>query len=245
MVLKTKIVLSVGMAFLLVICLDKSVFCATVDAGRTNTFLLPQAITLDNEGTSYLVYPSSLQYVYSNSPVFPDIASFKDGNEEDVYFAKKDAEERSRRQALMLVQALKEKEKEQEREKERLAASSRAEKEAALSPKKPVIHTSIDKTVLFVFDSAIISHAEKVKLQERMPEFNAAVGIEIKGYTDKRGGAKYNEGLALKRAMSVKQLLVRWGIAANKIEIEAHGKCCYISDSDRKNRRTEIWVSEK
>ncbi|NPA52897.1 MAG: OmpA family protein [Aquificae bacterium] len=103
--------------------------------------------------------------------------------------------------------------------------------------------------VHFEFDKANIK-------REYLPYLNVIVRylkrhpdikIKIVGYTDSIGSKAYNEKLALKRAKSVKQYLVKRGISPSRIEIEGIGKDKYLFDNKTAlnrftNRRAEFFI---
>ena len=55
-------------------------------------------------------------------------------------------------------------------------------------------------------------------------EYEPNAKLSVGGYTDERGGDKYNESLSELRAQRVKDFLVSQGIAAEKIDTLAYGK---------------------
>jgi len=76
---------------------------------------------------------------------------------------------------------------------------------------------------------------------------NPKVSIRIEGYTDDIGSKAYNERLALRRAMAIKDYLVKQGIEAERIEIVGFGKEKYIAENKTEigrltNRRAEFIV---
>ena len=50
------------------------------------------------------------------------------------------------------------------------------------------------------------------------------VRIRLDGYSDERGDASYNQGLSLKRAQHVRDVLVASGFPASRIDVSAHGE---------------------
>ncbi len=76
---------------------------------------------------------------------------------------------------------------------------------------------------------------------------NPFVKVRIEGYTDIIGPKEYNVRLAYKRAMSVKNYLVKHGIPEEKIEIVGFGKERFIATNETSigrltNRRVEFIV---
>ncbi len=92
--------------------------------------------------------------------------------------------------------------------------------------------------VLFDFDSAILKDSEKTKLLVSLYSLKKAKTISVKGYTCDKGSKEYNDGLALRRALAVARFLEDQGIKPS--EVTGEGKCCYVSNDNSKNRRTEI-----
>jgi len=73
------------------------------------------------------------------------------------------------------------------------------------------------------------------------------IKVKIKGYTDNIGSKKYNDKLALKRAKTVKQYLVKLGVSPNRITIDGVGKSEYIVSNNNEldrftNRRAEFYI---
>jgi len=84
---------------------------------------------------------------------------------------------------------------------------------------------------------------EVVKILKENPK----ISIRIEGYTDDIGSKAYNEKLALRRAMAVKDYLVRQGIDAQRIEVVGFGKEKFIAENNTSigrltNRRAEFIV---
>ncbi len=76
---------------------------------------------------------------------------------------------------------------------------------------------------------------------------NPNISLRIEGYTDDIGTKAYNQKLALKRAMAVKNFLVKEGIKPERIQIVGFGKERYIAENTTPigrltNRRAEFIV---
>jgi len=76
---------------------------------------------------------------------------------------------------------------------------------------------------------------------------NPNINLRIEGYTDDIGTKAYNQKLALKRAMAVKDFLVKEGINPKRIQVVGFGKERYIAENTTPigrltNRRTEFIV---
>lgn len=88
----------------------------------------------------------------------------------------------------------------------------------------------------FEFNHYNLTPAIKNKLRKIEPLLKNKKNITIIGYTDHFGTKKYNDWLALKRAESAKKFL---NVEA---KVKGYGKCCYISNINKINRRIEIEV---
>lgn len=111
--------------------------------------------------------------------------------------------------------------------------------------KQSVLGTII--TIYFGFDKHDITTKDEKKLTQAIAalrEINPEkTEIRVVGYTDNIGSEKYNALLALKRAKAVASFLRSRGIAPSIVK--GRGKCCYISDDRRFNRRVEIIIGRK
>ncbi|MCL4428745.1 MAG: OmpA family protein [Deltaproteobacteria bacterium] len=75
-------------------------------------------------------------------------------------------------------------------------------------------------------------------LLNRIKPFLQNKRVTIIGYTDHFGTKAYNNRLALKRAKTARNYL------HIKARVKGYGKCCYISKTNRINRRVIIQVSK-
>jgi outer membrane protein OmpA-like peptidoglycan-associated protein len=71
------------------------------------------------------------------------------------------------------------------------------------------------------------------------------VKIEVAGYTDSRGSAKYNQKLSERRAQAVRKYLIERGIAADRLTAKGYGETHPVAsnqtaDGRFKNRRVEL-----
>ncbi len=69
--------------------------------------------------------------------------------------------------------------------------------------------------------------------------------IEVSGYTDSSGAARYNQGLSVRRAESVQSELVRDGVPRNAISVQGYGESRPLVQTAKgvrepQNRRVEI-----
>jgi len=66
--------------------------------------------------------------------------------------------------------------------------------------------------------------------------------IEIGGHTDITGTAEYNQTLSVKRADSVRDALIKNGVASERMETVGYGESRPISSDHAMNRRVEIII---
>ncbi len=69
--------------------------------------------------------------------------------------------------------------------------------------------------------------------------------IEVNGYTDSSGTARYNQGLSVRRAETVQAELVRDGVPRNAITVQGYGDSRQLVSTaqgvrEPQNRRVEI-----
>ena len=81
-------------------------------------------------------------------------------------------------------------------------------------------------TVHFAFDSSVIREEEKPKLSTVADylKSNAAAAVRIEGYCDERGTEEYNRSLGERRALALREELVRLGIDPTRVETISFGK---------------------
>jgi outer membrane protein OmpA-like peptidoglycan-associated protein len=130
-------------------------------------------------------------------------------------------------------------------------------------PKEPVVQTPVElqepakveeplmvrARIHFDFNKANIKKEYIPLLKEvaKILKENPNINLRIEGYTDDIGPKAYNQKLALKRAMAVKNFLVREGINPERIQVVGFGKERYIAENTTPigrltNRRAEFIV---
>jgi peptidoglycan-associated lipoprotein len=112
-------------------------------------------------------------------------------------------------------------------------------------PKEPLILL----TVNFDFDKSDLTAEARAILAEnaRKLEQNPEVYIRIEGHCDERGTVEYNLALGERRARSVRDYLVNYGISPGRITIISYGKERPIDPGRNeaawaKNRRAEFVI---
>ena len=102
--------------------------------------------------------------------------------------------------------------------------------------------------VRFGFDSSAISASERPKLRA-VADFAQGNGntIIIAGFTDERGTPEYNRGLGERRALSVREELIRMGVNGSRLQTVSFGAEMPTDPGSNdsawaKNRRAEFGV---
>ena len=89
-------------------------------------------------------------------------------------------------------------------------------------------NTKISKAYSPLFDNAIY-----------VLKRNPSMTVELDGHTDSTGPAAYNLGLSERRAQAVKELLVKNGVAAERLTIKGFGETQPIASNDTAEGRAE------
>jgi outer membrane protein OmpA-like peptidoglycan-associated protein len=134
---------------------------------------------------------------------------------------------------------------------------------AQAEPKEPVVQKPVEPQepakveeplmvrarIHFDFNKASIKKEYIPLLKEvaKVLKENPNINLRIEGYTDDIGTKAYNQKLALKRAMAVKNFLVKEGIKPERIQVVGFGKERYIAENTTPigrltNRRAEFIV---
>jgi len=114
-------------------------------------------------------------------------------------------------------------------------------------PVKPQINL---KAVYFEFDKYNLTEETRAILNDDARQLmdNPSVSVRLEGNCDERGTNTYNMSLGQKRAQSVKDFLVKYGISANRIETTSYGEekpvCREHSESCwSRNRRVDFVIT--
>lgn len=106
-------------------------------------------------------------------------------------------------------------------------------------------------TLQFNSAQSAISEADKSKLQTITQIIQAYPNamIQIHGHSDSSGPEDFNQTLSTQRAETVKQRLIKMGVADRQIEIQGHGSSQPVASNDtsqgrQKNRRIEIVLQQ-
>ena len=102
-------------------------------------------------------------------------------------------------------------------------------------------------TVYFDFDSSVVKASEKSKVANVASYLKGKPGhaLEIEGHCDERGTEEYNRSLGERRALAVREALIRAGIDGSLIDTKSLGKDQpaaqgHDESAYKKNRRGEF-----
>lgn len=103
------------------------------------------------------------------------------------------------------------------------------------------------ETIYFAFDSSTVRAAEKSKAAKVFDHLkaNPKDALEIAGHCDERGTEEYNRALGERRALAVREELIRLGIDSSKVVTKTFGKDVPADPGHNeaawaKNRRAEF-----
>ena len=116
-------------------------------------------------------------------------------------------------------------------------------------PPPKVERTIVLDNVLFDFDKTVIK-PDAAKILDRLVAFlkeNPDKRVGLEGHTDSVGTDQYNQGLSERRAVSVKDYVVKKGIDRSRIAAQGFGKAKPIADNNTEqgranNRRVEVKI---
>ena len=104
------------------------------------------------------------------------------------------------------------------------------------------------RSVYFGFDSYAIDGGERAKIDE-VASFLKSAGnnVIIAGFTDERGTPEYNRGLGERRALTVREELIKLGVSPHRLQTVSFGAELPADSGSNesawaKNRRAEFGV---
>lgn len=107
------------------------------------------------------------------------------------------------------------------------------------------------QTVHFEYDKATLTEDEQKKLAANAEwmKKNSGVKMLIEGHCDQRGSIEYNLSLGERRANSVKQMLQKLGVPADRLSTTSYGKEKLLATGDAEeemaqNRRANFVPSK-
>jgi peptidoglycan-associated lipoprotein len=104
-------------------------------------------------------------------------------------------------------------------------------------------------TVHFAYDSAVVRKSEKANVQAVADALgrDASTKLLIEGHCDERGTEEYNRSLGERRALAIREYLVRSGITPDRVDTMSYGEDRpadpgHGESAWKKNRRGEFVV---
>ena len=132
---------------------------------------------------------------------------------------------------------------------QQVAVAEEAKEVVVEETQEPVLSHIHTFNVEFPSDSAVVDPAYYPEIQDfaKYMEQNPEKTAVINGHTDSTGSAAYNQKLSEKRAVSVKNEIVKQGISAERLEAKGYGEEKPIASNKtregrQKNRRVEAEV---
>ncbi len=112
------------------------------------------------------------------------------------------------------------------------------------------VMTSLEDVIYFDFDSPRVRlHSESIvkDVAAYIGSHSDIVEIDIEGHADEQGTEFYNMDLSRERAVAVRELLMRYGVAPSRLATRAYGESRprvpgHDEESHRQNRRVEFVV---
>jgi len=108
---------------------------------------------------------------------------------------------------------------------------------------------SLEKTILFEFDKALVKKDSYGELQSlvNLLQMNPSLKVSLEGHTDAMGSESYNINLSKNRVNAVKDFLIYNGIPEGRIIIEHHGETKPKQSNEttqgrQSNRRVDIRI---
>jgi peptidoglycan-associated lipoprotein len=108
------------------------------------------------------------------------------------------------------------------------------------------------ETVLFDYDSSVLKGSEKPKVSAVADylKANAGKAVRVEGNCDERGTEEYNRSLGERRALAVREELIRLGIDPTRVDTISYGKDRPVDPGHtesawKQNRRDDFIVLTK
>jgi peptidoglycan-associated lipoprotein len=134
------------------------------------------------------------------------------------------------------------------RELEAAEAAAAAER-ARLEAERAILVNQVALAINFDYDQFSVRSVDEANMGRKaaLMRSNPALRIRVVGHADERGSDEYNLVLAMRRATSAKDWLVRMGVESNRIETASLGEEVPLDPSANEsawatNRRDEFEV---
>ena len=107
-----------------------------------------------------------------------------------------------------------------------IAAAQRAADAERERLAREAVRTSLEAMVYFDYDASSIRDDAATTLGQKVQilRANPNIRLRITGHTDERGSVEYNLALGMRRAQSIKDYIVEFGIDESRLEIVSMGE---------------------
>ena len=126
-------------------------------------------------------------------------------------------------------------------------AREREERERGIAAARETLR----EMVFFNYDESSLTSSAELKLRNKVEVLRAspAVHLRIEGHADERGSTEYNLALANRRAETVREFLVGFGLDPNRFSIVSYGEERPLVNASTeaawaRNRRAEFVITE-
>lgn len=132
-------------------------------------------------------------------------------------------------------------------ERARMEAEERARREA--EQRAATLRATLQEMVFFDYDQAAVRSDAKARLDAKLAILrnDPSIRLRIAGHADERGSTEYNVALGSRRAGSVKEYFMGYGLSADRFETISYGEerpldGGHAETSWSRNRRAEFQV---
>jgi len=108
-----------------------------------------------------------------------------------------------------------------------------------------MLKAGIEMDLLFRTDEHVLADVTSKRLEQLASSLaiNPNIRVQLDGYADERGDESYNQDLSARRVSYVRDVLVKAGVPADRISLDAHGESTAVeqnSDSFALERRVSL-----
>lgn len=130
------------------------------------------------------------------------------------------------------------------------AAEEAARRQAELEREQADARATLEEMVFFEYDESDITSQAEQALRQKLAILEASpnVRMRLEGHTDERGSVEYNQALGNRRAESVREFFVQFGLASDRFQTTTYGEeRPLVNRSDEaawaQNRRVEFVIT--
>lgn len=130
------------------------------------------------------------------------------------------------------------------------AAEEAARRQAELERDRADARATLEQMVFFEYDESAVTPQAEQTLRAKIAILEASpnVRLRLEGHTDERGSGEYNQALGNRRAESVREFFVQFGLSADRFTTTSYGEeQPLVTRSDEaawaQNRRVEFVIT--